>query len=443
MARRTLVRTAAVLGAASLALAGCSSDKSDDSSSSGSTSGASAATTSVTTDCTPEQAKAGATPSTEALRIGTLLPDTGSLSFLGPPMVAGTQLGVNDVNAAGGVLGQPVQLIPGDSGDTTTDTANTTVDRELAAGTQVIVGAASSSVSLKVIDKIASAGVVMFSPANTSDQFVCYPDKGMYFRTAPTDVLQAQAVAQLISDDGGQRVAIMALNDPYGTGLADNIEKNLIDSGVPSDQIEKIIYDPNAQSFNSEVDQVKNFNPDAVALVGFEESAKIITRMHEVGIGPSDGMAMYGVDGNMGNALGESVAKPLLDTMQGTTPLTDVGAAFQDRLKAVNPSLIDFNYAGESYDAVVISALAAEQAESTAGTDIAANINSVTEGGTKCTSYVECLPLVKAGTDIDYDGITGELDFNDSGEPSIGSYGKLKFGPENTLTTEGFVVVGK
>lgn len=443
MARRTLVRAAAVLGAASLALAGCSSDKSDDSSSSGSTSGASAATTSVTTDCTPEQAKAGATPSTEALRIGTLLPDTGSLSFLGPPMVAGTQLGVNDVNAAGGVLGQPVQLIPGDSGDTTTDTANTTVDRELAAGTQVIVGAASSSVSLKVIDKIASAGVVMFSPANTSDQFVCYPDKGMYFRTAPTDVLQAQAVAQLISDDGGQRVAIMALNDPYGTGLADNIEKNLIDSGVPSDQIEKIIYDPNAQSFNSEVDQVKNFNPDAVALVGFEESAKIITRMHEVGIGPSDGMAMYGVDGNMGNALGESVAKPLLDTMQGTTPLTDVGAAFQDRLKAVNPSLIDFNYAGESYDAVVISALAAEQAKSTAGTDIAANINSVTEGGTKCTSYVECLPLVKAGTDIDYDGITGELDFNDSGEPSIGSYGKLEFGPENTLTTEGFVVVGK
>lgn len=443
MARRTLVRTAAVLGAASLALAGCSSDKSDDSSSSGSTSGASAATTSVTTDCTPEQAKAGATPSTEALRIGTLLPDTGSLSFLGPPMVAGTQLGVNDVNAAGGVLGQPVQLIPGDSGDTTTDTANSTVDRELAAGTQVIVGAASSSVSLKVIDKIASAGVVMFSPANTSDQFVCYPDKGMYFRTAPTDVLQAQAVAQLISDDGGQRVAIMALNDPYGTGLADNIEKNLIDSGVPSDQIEKIIYDPNAQSFNSEVDQVKNFNPDAVALVGFEESAKIVTRMHEVGIGPSDGMAMYGVDGNMGNALGESVAKPLLDTMQGTTPLTDVGAAFQDRLKAVNPSLIDFNYAGESYDAVVISALAAEQAKSTAGTDIAANINSVTEGGTKCTSYVECLPLVKVGTDIDYDGITGELDFNDSGEPSIGSYGKLKFGPDNTLTTEGFVVVGK
>ncbi len=154
----------------------------------------------------------------------------------------------------------------------------------------MIIGAASSSVSLKVIDKVSSAGVVMFSPANTSDQFVCYPDKGQYFRTAPpTDVLQAQAVSQLISDDGGQRVSILALNDPYGTGLADNIQKNLVDAGIPEDQIQKIIYDPNAQSFNSEIDQVKDFAPRRVAVVGFEESAKIITRMHEVGIGRPTG----------------------------------------------------------------------------------------------------------------------------------------------------------
>src|SRR3546814_16039766 len=101
--------------------------------------------------------------------------------------------------------------------------------------------------------------------------------------------------------------------------------------------------------------------------MGFEESAKIITRMHEVGIGPSDGMAMYGVDGNMGNALGESVAKPLLDTMQGTTPLTDVGAALQDRMKAVHPSLSAFNYAGESYATVRISAHDSDQAKTQAG----------------------------------------------------------------------------
>lgn len=442
MAKQALARAVAVLGAAALALAGCSSDG-DDSSAAGTGDGDAATTvTTVETDCEPDQATAGDVPQTGPLKIGTLLPETGSLAFLGPPEIAGVRLAVDDVNAAGGVLDQPVDLIPGDSGDTTTDTANATVDRELAAGVQVIVGAASSSVSLKVIDKIASAGVVMFSPANTSDQFICYSDRGLYFRTAPTDVLQAQALAQLIAEDGAQRVAILALNDPYGTGLADNTVANLVDAGIPEDQIEKIIYDPNAQSFNAEVDRVKNFAPDAVALIGFEESAKILTRMHEVGIGPSDGMAVFGVDGNMGNALGENVAVGLLDGMSGTTPLTDTGEEFRTRLLAVDPGLIDFNYSGEAYDAVVISALAVVQAGSTAGTDIAANINAVTKDGTKCTSFQQCLDLLRSGDDIDYDGVTGELAFVDAGEPGVGSYGHLVYGPDNKITTEGYIVVG-
>ncbi|EHK81200.1 MULTISPECIES: ABC transporter substrate-binding protein [Rhodococcus] len=443
MARRTLVRAVAVLGAATLALTGCGSDSDDSASGTSAGDEGAAAATTVETDCEPQQATAGATPATGPLKIGTILPETGSLAFLGPPEVAAVRLAVDDINAAGGVLDQAVELFPGDSGDTTTDTANTTVDRHLANGTQVIVGAASSSVSLKVIDKIVSAGVVQFSPANTSDQFVCYADRGLYFRTAPTDVLQAQALAQLIAEDGAQRVSILALNDPYGTGLAENTVTNLVDAGIPEDQIQKIIYDPNAQSFNAEVDQVANFAPDAVALIGFEESAKIITRMHEVGIGPSDGMAVFGVDGNMGNALGENVAEGLLDGMAGTTPLTDTGEEFQQRLLGVDPGLIDFNYAGESYDAVIVSALAAEQAGSTAGVDIAANINSVTRDGEKCTSYQQCLDLLRADQDIDYDGATGELTFVDAGEPGVGSYGRLVFGPDNTLTTEDYIVVGE
>ncbi|MFY1620968.1 ABC transporter substrate-binding protein [Micromonospora sp. WMMD736] len=440
----SLGRTFAVVGIAALAVAGCSSEPAEESAApeeTTTTEGAAAPAEEVSTDCEPPQATAGATPDTSPLKFGTLLPETGTLAFLGPPEIAGVQIAVNEINEAGGVLGAPVELVTGDSGDTTTDAANTTVDRELAEGVDVIVGAASSAVSLKVIDKIASAGVVMFSPANTSDQFVCYPEDGMYFRTAPTDVLQAQALAQLITQDGAQRVAVMALNDPYGTGLAANTVKDLEAAGIASDQITKIIYDPNAQSFNAEVDQVKEFNPDAVAVIGFEESAKILTRMHEVGIGPSDGMLVYGTDGNMGNALGEGVAPGLLEGMKGTTPLTDVGDEFEGRLLAADPALVDFNYAGESYDAIVVSALAAEQAGSTAGVDIAANIIGVTRDGTKCTTFAQCRDLLAAGEDIDYDGVTGELAFGPAGEPSVGSYGSLVFGPDNTLETTDYIVV--
>jgi ABC-type branched-subunit amino acid transport system substrate-binding protein len=424
MAHRYLLRGTVAAAVAALALAGCSSsDDSEDSSSS--------ETTTATADCGDNVDQATPGPvSTNPLKIGTLLPATGSLAFLGPPEFAGVTLAVNDINAAGGVLDKPVEEVNGDSGDTTTDTASATVDRELAAGTQVIIGAASSSVSLKVIDKIASAGAVMFSPANTSDEFTCYKDKGMYFRTAPADKLQAQALSQVIAEGGVQRVSILAMNDPYGTGLAENTIADLEAAGIPSDQIQKIIYDPNAQSFNAEVDQVKNFNPDGIAVIGFEESAKIITRMNEVQIGPKDKL-VFGVDGNMGNALGESVGPGILEGMKGTTPLTALGPDFAARLKAVDPALIDFNYAQESYDATVISALAAEIAKSTNGMSIASEINGVTKDGTKCTTYAECLALVKAGTDIDYDGVTGELAFVTAGEPSIGSYGVLEFDANN------------
>jgi branched-chain amino acid transport system substrate-binding protein len=135
----------------------------------------------------------------------------------------------------------------------------------------------------------------------------------------------------------------------------------------------------------------------------------------------------------LGNALGEAVAPGLITGMKGTTPLTKVNDDFKTKLKAIDPGLIDFNYSGESYDAVVISALAAEQAKSTAGVDIAANINSVTQTGIKCTTFAECVGHIKAGEDIDYDGVTGELSFSDAGEPSVGSYGSLEFGPDNKL----------
>ncbi|MGY1623382.1 ABC transporter substrate-binding protein [Geodermatophilus sp. SYSU D00965] len=233
----------------------------------------------------PAPAPAGTT-SPEPLIIGTLLPETGNLAFLGPPEIAAAQLAVNDINAAGGVLGQQVQLIQRDSGDTTTDIATQSVDALLQAGANAIIGAASSGVSLTVIDTITGAGVLQFSPANTSDQFTTYNDNGLYFRTAPPDTLQAEALADLIIEDGNNTVGILALNDPYGTGLAENVKNNLVAAGLAEGDIQTIIYDPQAANFDSEVQQMVDFNPDAIAVIGFDESSRIIEGLNANGIGP-------------------------------------------------------------------------------------------------------------------------------------------------------------
>jgi ABC-type branched-subunit amino acid transport system substrate-binding protein len=221
-----------------------------------------------------------------AFKLGTLLPQTGSLAFLGPPEFAGVKLAVQDINAAGGVNGKPITVTNTDSGDTSTDIATTSVDSLIQAGVGAIVGAASSGVSLKVIDKITGAGVVQISPANTSDKFTTYPDKGLYFRTAPPDTLQAKALADKMIADGVKKVGILELNDPYGTGLATNLQKDLAAQGVSAGNITNKIYDPKAQDFSSEVGAMKQANPDAIVVIGFDESATIIKQLNEQGIGP-------------------------------------------------------------------------------------------------------------------------------------------------------------
>jgi ABC-type branched-subunit amino acid transport system substrate-binding protein len=235
------------------------------------------------------------------LTFGTLLPQTGSLAFLGPPEFAGFNLALQEINENGGVLGQDVVGIEGDSGDTSTDQANQTADRLLSENVDVIIGAASSGVTLSVIDKITAAGVTMFSPANTSEALSTYADKGLYFRTAPPDLYQGDVLGQFVINDGNQTVAILNLNDAYGNGLAETAAATITDSG--GEIVFQQSYDPTATSFDSEVDAIVAADPDAILVIGFNESSKILRAMVEKGIGPRD-KAVYGSDGNIGNALG-------------------------------------------------------------------------------------------------------------------------------------------
>jgi ABC-type branched-subunit amino acid transport system substrate-binding protein len=186
------------------------------------------------------------------LRIGGLLPSTGDLAFLGPPEIAGAELAIADINAAGGVLGQPAEYLPGDSGDGDPDIANPTVDGHLAAGADAILGAAASGVSLNVIDKITDACKIHFSPANTSPEFTDYDDGDLYFRTSPSDVLQGRVLADLILEEGHSSVALLARQDSYGEGLLQFTMEPLEEGGA--EVVVDRVYDPEAQTFSAEVD---------------------------------------------------------------------------------------------------------------------------------------------------------------------------------------------
>jgi ABC-type branched-subunit amino acid transport system substrate-binding protein len=249
----------------------------------------------------PETPVEGTRAGDGVLKIGTLLPKTGSLAFLGPPEFAGVKLAIQDINDAGGVLGKDVEYVEGDSGDTDNKVAPTTVATLLSQNVDAIIGAASSSVTLSVIDTVINAGVVMFSPANTAVKLSTYPDKGLYFRTAPADILQGSVLADAIAKSGATSVYILALNDDYGTGLAKDLTTGLTSSGV--DVLGQKIYDPKAADYSAEVSAAKDSGADAIALIGFDESSKILLKASEQGM---DLSTFWGVDGNMGNALAEA-----------------------------------------------------------------------------------------------------------------------------------------
>jgi branched-chain amino acid transport system substrate-binding protein len=344
------------------------------------------------------------------------LPETGSLAFLGPPEFAGVDLAVADINAAGGVLGENIEHIRGDSGDTSTDIAQQTTDSHLSAGVSAIVGAASSSVSKTVIDKIASAGVVHFSPANTSPDFTNYADDGYYFRTAPSDTYQGAVLGQLMAKDGAKNIVVLNLDDEYGNGLA----KYALAAFTGTET--NIVYNPQATEFSAEVTKAKAAKPDAIAIIGFDETVDVIIELIKQGIGP-DKVPLYLVDGNYSNSAYVDLPAGIMKGVKATTPGVKPDSTFRDRLLSVDPALTDYSYAAESYDAVVLIALAAEQAGASDGQSIRDNLESVSKDGTKCTTFAECKALIAEGTDIDYDGISGPVDFDQNGDPSIATMG--------------------
>ena len=366
------------------------------------------------------------------LRLGGLLPETGNLAFLGPPEFAGVELAVAEINAAGGVNGADVEWLPGDSGDNG-DVANATVDRLLAEDVDAFIGAASSGVSLTVIDKITNAGKIQFSPANTSPAFTDYADNGLYFRSAPSDVVQGAALADLMIGDGALTAAFIVMNDSYGTGLFEYTSAPYTDAG--GEIVYEVIYDPQAENFDAEVSAAVEADPDAIVIIGFDETSKILTGLIEAGAGPADKM-LYGSDGNMGNALAQAFDDPgVVAGMRGTVPGVDieVNEEFIARLLEVDPDLQDFAYSGESYDAAIVIALAAIAAGDDDGVAVGAQINDVTRGGEKCTTFAGCAAILADGGDIDYDGVSGPLEFIDAGEPSEASILIKEFNAEGTL----------
>lgn len=367
------------------------------------------------------------------LKIGSVLPQTGSLAFLGPPEEAGVQLAVNEVNEAD--KGITIDFTPGDSGDADNKAFETTVPKLQSAGVSAMIGAAASGVTKLFLDSNVAAGIITFSPANTSPDFTTWEDDGLYWRTAPSDLLQGEVLGNLIAEDGHKNIGIIYQNDAYGTGLFGVVKEVFETTG--GSVVAEASYNDGDSSFDAQVATIAAANPDAIVLITFDQFATIAPLLVNAG---QDAADFYLVDGNL-KQWGADVSVSL-EGAKGTTPGPVLEDDFKDRLNAAwtaggNSDLDDYSYAAESYDAVVLLALAALAAGSTTGGDIATKLQEVSGGsgdGTKCTSFAECADIILEGGVADYDGYSGPITFDEAGDPTEASIGIFQYGADNTHT---------
>lgn len=399
----------ALVSASALVIAGCSSTPSDDSSG------------------------GGEKPATDlTLKLGSLLPKTGSLAFLGPPMESGVGLAVEEVNAA--EAGITIDLTAEDEGDTDTKAYETSIEKLRNADVSAIVGAAASGVSKLVLDGNVSAGILQISASNTSPDFTAWEDDGLYFRTAPSDLLQGEVLGNLIAEDGAKTLGIIYQNDAYGTGLNDALTTTF--EGTGGEVVESVSYNVGDSSFDAQVESIKAQNPDAVAIVSFEQFKTIAPLLVNAGITADK---FYMVDGNLSD-YGDEISVSL-EGAQGTKAGPALEDDFTDRLQASwtaagNPEVKDFTYAAEAYDAVILVALASLAAGSTEGADIAAKMQEISGGsgdGEKCTSFADCAEIINDGGTADYDGYSGDVTFDENGDPQGATIGIYKYVAGNTI----------
>ena len=405
----------AILAASALVLAGCAADSG------------------TSTEPAAPAAPAG---ETLELKLGTALPLTGTLAFLGPPEEAGVALAVKDINAAN--LGITVDVVYGDSGDLDNKAYETEIPRLLNEGVSAILGAASSGVSLQFIDQVTGAGVIQFSPANTSPAFTTYDDNGLYFRTAPSDLLQGDVLGNLLAADGHETLAMLVLNDAYGTGLAAATKAAFEAAG--GEVVAEPTFNSADTNFTSQISTMLASAPDAIVVIAFDETKTIVPEL----VSQFSSENIYFVDGNLAN-YSEDFPAGTLTGVKGTLPGLDIDsiADFTTRMNEnwVAEGNADlggvFAYGPESYDAVVLLALAALAAGSTDPGAMAAKLQEVSGGsgnGTKCFSFAECAEIINGGGVADYDGVSGPITFDAAGDPTEAEIGVYIYGDDNTYT---------
>lgn len=384
--------------------------------------------------CTPDD---GATPETTqpaptttsippdppdgVLTIGLLLPLSDSV--LGEGLVAASVDAIERINAAGGVLGSPVGIVEQDEGlDDSSSAASIAALLEADPPVDAVIGPSSSLTALSSLDSLVGAGIASCSPTATALSLDDYPDERLFFRTAPSDSLQAVAIADLAERTGVQNVAVVYIDDAYGRPFADAIESALTSGTRLVNSVEQFGFARTEGSLADRAAEVVDSGARVLILIaGSDDGAAFLEALDDTDFGSLT--SVFVNDALRDPSITQRVAAldPALRTkLRGVAPQ----AQSNDPDRPFDPPGL---FAAQSFDCVNLFALAVQSVGSDDPTEFISQIPALTVGGRTCGSFETCAELIDDRLDINYNGPDGITELLVVGDPARARFDVFEF----------------
>jgi branched-chain amino acid transport system substrate-binding protein len=371
------------------------------------------------------------------LKIGDIIPLTGDLSPFGPPGKKAANMAVTEIKKAIQTAGVDHKVSIQHEDEQTKPQPAVAAARKLAdAGVSCIAGAWASTDTLPVARSVSiREKILQITPASTSSELTPIDDDGFLNRIPPADNLQGPTAAKAIDDQlggaQGKTINIGNRNDSYGQGLGDAFAKAWQALGGKIGQ--RVQYDPEQPSYDSEAEKLASGNPDAWFIVDFPETYNKVGPAL-VRTGNWDPKKTFVTDGLVTSSLPKSAGVEATDGLRGTAPGTPEKGAASEAFDALwnktKPKMDRGTFDSQNFDAVVLCYLSAVAAGSTNGEDMKNELRDVSgPPGTKYSweQLPDAIKALQDGKDIDYQGAAGDINLDENGDPTTGVYDLLKY----------------
>jgi branched-chain amino acid transport system substrate-binding protein len=352
------------------------------------------------------------TATAEEVTVGVLVPLTGELGEFGKIVANAVELGANEINAAGGTSCGPIRTVVADTGgspETGIREASKMIESE---GAVAILGP-TSGVMVALVDLAKRTNTVIMSPY--AGTITLNELGGDYvYRTVSSDLGDGAASGLWLKDRGYESVAFLVQNEESTISPAQVARTTLEDAEI--ELTDFVVYNPGQPSYQAELIAVLANEPDAIYLAGGQESG--VTVIKEATAGGFEGEWLFTADLAVPEIFDAAGADLLNDRAYVEFADADNSLPEYQAFEALHQEKAGGDpgpFAANSFDMINLVALALEASGQCSGEGVNSAMRDVSDGGDAVASFAEGKAAIAAGQDINYEGASGPLVFDESG----------------------------